>query len=157
LFGYSFNLYLTYQLRLLDFQELIFLISPVQFVQLQSFLFKEANMKEFVLLFRHPDFTGLSKASPHEMQALQEKWQDWIASIRSQNKLGDVGMRLHMEGKVLKPNGIIVDGPFAETKEMLGSFVVVKAENIDDAASLGRNCPILESGGSVEIRPILQV
>jgi hypothetical protein len=114
-------------------------------------------MKEFVLLFRHPDFAGLAKSSPHEMQVLQKKWQDWITSVKSQGKLGSVGMRLHMEGKVLKANGIIVDGPFAEIKEMLGSFIVVKAHTIDEAVLLGENCPILESGGSVEIRPVLEV
>ncbi len=111
-------------------------------------------MKDFVLLFRHPDFTGLSKSSPQEMQVLQKKWMDWSGQIREQGKLANAGMRLAHEGKVLKPNGVITDGPFAEIKEILGSFIVVKAENIDDALTLAHGCPILESGGSVEIRPL---
>lgn len=111
-------------------------------------------MKEFVLLFRHPDFAGLSKLSPQEMQALQKKWMDWSGPIKEQGKLINAGMRLSLEGKVLKPNGVVTDGPLVEVKEMLGSFVVVKGENIDEAVTLAHGCPILESGGSVEIRPL---
>jgi hypothetical protein len=111
-------------------------------------------MKEFALLFRHPNFAGLSKSSPQEMQVLQKKWMDWSSAIREQGKLANAGIRLSLEGKVLKPNGVVTDGPFAEIKEMLGSFVVVKAENIDEAVTLAHGCPILESGGSVEVRPL---
>ncbi len=113
-------------------------------------------MKEFALLFRHPNFDGLSKSSPQEMQALQKKWQNWSSSISSQGKLVNQGMRLSLEGKVLKSGGVVTDGPFAEIKEMLASFIVVKAENIDEAVTLAHGCPILEGGGSVEIRPIWQ-
>jgi hypothetical protein len=111
-------------------------------------------MKDFVLLFRHPDFAGLSKKSPQEMQALQKRWMDWSTPIREQGKLANAGMRLAHEGKVLKPNGVITDGPFAEIKEILGSFIVVKAENMEEALTIAHGCPILETGGSVEIRPL---
>lgn len=111
-------------------------------------------MKEFALLFRHPDFRGFSKLSPTEMQALQKKWMDWSTPLRNKGRLTNPGMRLAHEGKVLRQNGVITDGPFTEIKEILGSFVVVKAENIDEAVTLAHGCPILESGGSVEIRPL---
>jgi hypothetical protein len=113
-------------------------------------------MKEFILLFRHPNFEGLSKSSPQEMQALQKKWQDWATGITAQGKLSSNGMRLSFDGKVLRTGGVITDGPFTEIKEMLGSFVVVKAESMDEAVTLAHGCPILEGGGSVEIRPIWQ-
>jgi hypothetical protein len=111
-------------------------------------------MKDFVLLFRHSDFNGLSKLSPQEMQALQKKWMDWSGRIKEKDQLASAGMRLAQEGKVLRPNGVVTDGPFAEIKEILGSFIVVKAENMDEAVTLAHGCPILESGGNVEIRPL---
>jgi hypothetical protein len=110
-------------------------------------------MKEFALLFRFPD-QDFSKVSPKEMQALKQKWQDWAGGIAAQGKLSSNGLRLAMEGKVLKAGGVITDGPFVEIKEKLGSFIVVKAESLEEATTLAHGCPALDSNGSVEIRPI---
>ena len=46
------------------------------------------------------------------------------------------------------------NGPFAEAKDLVGGYLLVTAENLDDAAELARGCPILEVEGSVEVRPI---
>jgi len=59
-----------------------------------------------------------------------------------------------LEGKVLKPGGIITDGPFVEIREVLGSFIVVKADSLEEATTLAHGCPAIDQGGSVEIRPI---
>jgi hypothetical protein len=111
-------------------------------------------MKDFMLLFRQPSY-DYSKASPKEMQALAKKWQDWVGAIAAQGKLADNGPRLSLEGKVLKAGGIITDGPFVEIREMLGSFIIVKAESLEEATTLAHGCPALDAGGSVEIRPII--
>jgi hypothetical protein len=112
-------------------------------------------MKDFMLLFRQPSF-DYSNASPQEMQALAKKWKDWSSGIAAQGRLASNGSRLAMEGKVLKAGGVISDGPFVEIRERLGSFVIVKAENLDEATTLAHGCPVLEQGGSVEIRPVYQ-
>ena len=110
-------------------------------------------MKEFLLLFRQPSY-DYSNVSPEEMQALGKKWQDWAGSIAAQGKLAAQGQRLAMEGKVLKAGGVITDGPFVEIRERLGSFIVVKADSLEDATTLAHGCPALDAGGSVEIRPV---
>lgn len=121
-------------------------------------------MKEFMLLFRFPGDDpaaqkylgeGNSEVSKEEMQALSRKWKAWWQGIDEQEKLVSHGNRLAMEGKVLKPGGVVTDGPFVEIKEKLGSFIIVKAENLEEATTLAHGCPALEQGGSVEIRPIL--
>ena len=112
-------------------------------------------MKEFLLLFRQPSY-DYSKVSPKEMQALTQKWQDWVGGIAAQGKLGKTGQRLALEGKVLRAGGVVTDGPFVEIREMLGSFMVVKAESIEEATTLAHGCPALDAGGSVEIRPVYQ-
>jgi hypothetical protein len=116
---------------------------------------KTTTMKEFMLLFRLPA-NDSSNASPKEMQALTQKWQDWVGGLVAQDKFVSSGKRLAMEGKVLKPGGVVTDGPFGEIREWLGSFCVVKAENLDDATTLAHGCPALDMGGSVEIRPIFE-
>lgn len=48
----------------------------------------------------------------------------------------------------------VVDGPFADTKEMLGGYVIVDVENLDGALEWASRAPCV-SAGSVEIRPVL--
>ena len=110
-------------------------------------------MKEFMLLFRQPSY-DYSKASKEEMQAIGKKWHDWAGSIAAQGKLVSQGQRLALEGKVLKAGGVVTDGPFVEIREMLGSFLVVKADSLEDATTLAHGCPAMDAGGSVEIRPV---
>lgn len=112
-------------------------------------------MKDFMLLFRQPSY-DYSNASPKEMQAPAKKWKDWAGGISAQGKLASRGPRLALEGKVLKAGGVITDGPFVEIREMLGSFIVVKAENLEEATTLAHGCPALDANGSVEIRPIFE-
>lgn len=112
-------------------------------------------MKEFMLLFRRPgsDYTSIS---PAEMEALTKKWNEWISGVIGQGKLVGDPVRLTLEGKVLKPGGVITDGPFVETRELLGGIIIVKAESLEEATTLAHGCPAVERGGSVEIRPIFQ-
>ena len=110
-------------------------------------------MQEFMLLFRQPSY-DYSDISPKEMQAIAQKWQDWVGGIAAQGKLVATGIRLASEGKVLRKGGIITDGPFVEIRERLGSFATVKAESIDEAITLAHGCPALDADGSVEVRPL---
>lgn len=110
-------------------------------------------MKDFALLFRQPSY-DYSQATAEEMQALDKKWKDWIGGIAAQGKLSGNGTRLATEGKVLKAGGVITDGPFVEIRERLGSFIVVRADSLDEATTLAHGCPAIDAGGSVEIRPI---
>ncbi|HEY4788896.1 MAG TPA: YciI family protein [Bacteroidales bacterium] len=110
-------------------------------------------MKEFMFIFRQPSYDH-SKVSPTEMQAITKKWTDWRESITSRGHLVNHGSRLSLEGKVLKAGGVVTDGPFVEIREMLGGFMVVKAESLEDATTLAHGCPALDVNGSVEIRPL---
>ncbi len=113
-------------------------------------------MKDFLLLFRQPSY-DYSNTSPKELEALTRKWQDWVGGIAAQGKLASLpGARLATEGKVLKAGGVVTDGPFVEIRERLGSFIVVKADNLDEATTLAHGCPALDANGSVEIRAIMQ-
>ena len=110
-------------------------------------------MKDFVLLFRQPNYNEYNTASPEEMKAIGKKWHEWFSNIVAQDRLSNNGIRLAMEGKVLRKNNMVTDGPFAEIKEILGSFIVVKAESLDEAVAFAKDCPAIDAGGSVEIRP----
>jgi hypothetical protein len=110
-------------------------------------------MKEFALLFRAPSLDQ-NNALPEEIKAMEKKWQDWAGGIAAQGKVAIRGQRLSQEGKVLKAGGVITDGPFVEIRERLGGFMIIRANDIDEATTLAHGCPVLEYGGNVEIRPI---
>jgi hypothetical protein len=110
-------------------------------------------MQEFLLLFRQPDY-DYSNATPEKMKELGAKWHQWVNGIAAQDKFVSNGIRLSLEGKVLKAGGLVTDGPYVEIKEKLGSYIIVRADNIDDAVTLAHGCPALDEDGSVEIRPV---
>lgn len=105
---------------------------------------------EFVFLFRQP----ASNQSPEKQEEIQKKWNDWIGGIAAQGKLAGNGLHLTPVGSVLKPGGVVTDGPFVEIREILGGFIVVKADTMDDAITLAHGCPAIDEGGSVEIRTV---
>ena len=106
-----------------------------------------------------PELLALMKASsflrsPEEIQRKVEKYQAWINKIHSSGrhvsseKLGEEG------GKLLslqKGRLAVVDGPYSETKEVVGGYYVFRAANYEEAIELTRDCPFLEDG-RIEIR-----
>ncbi|GAB3500014.1 hypothetical protein GCM10027341_24480 [Spirosoma knui] len=110
-------------------------------------------MSEFMLLFRQPSY-DTSQLSPSEFQALAKRWQTWVGGLVDQG-LVSTGARLATEGKVVRADGLVTDGPFVEVKERLGSYMIVKAESLAAAAALAHGCPALDAQGSVEIRRML--
>ena len=113
-------------------------------------------MKEFVLLFRRPDLQEID-VTPDKIKAYRQKWNDWVNGFSAEVNLSSIGFGLSEEGKVLKPGGLITDGPFVEIKEKLGGLAIVKTESLDEAVTIAHGCPVLEIGGSVEIREAFMV
>jgi hypothetical protein len=112
-------------------------------------------MKEFLLIFRRDASTEQAKLSPEQLQAMMKPWQDWMGSIAAQNKLVDQGNRLEHDGKVVKPNNVVTNGPYVEIKEAIGGYTIIKANSLEEATEISRGCPILQVGGNVEVRAII--
>ncbi|MBX9784211.1 MAG: YciI family protein [Chitinophagaceae bacterium] len=112
-------------------------------------------MKEFMMIFRMAPMPNFQPA-PEQMQESIKQWQDWIGGIAAQGKFGSTN-QLGFTGKTLKADGAVTDGPYAEVKEIVGGYIIVKANDIDDALALAKGCPILYMGGHVEVRDIMQI
>jgi len=52
-------------------------------------------------------------------------------------------------------NRLITDGPYAETKEVLGGYYIIECDDLDKALEAAARCPAVAFGGSVEVRPIV--
>ncbi len=92
--------------------------------------------------------------SPEQMQEMVKTWQDWIGGIAAQGKFVATNA-LGGQGKTIQKGKPVTDGPYAEVKEIVGGYIIVKADNFDDAVELSRGCPTLAIGGSVEIRDVM--
>ena len=80
---------------------------------------------------------------------------DWIGSISAQNKfVSGTGLPFD-DAKVVHASRMVTDGPFGEIKETIGGFIVVRAENIDQAAEFAKAAPVLQGeGNTMEVRRI---
>ncbi len=112
-------------------------------------------MKEFLLIFRRDFVTQGMQPSPEQMQGMMKYWQDWMGGIAAQNKMVSPGNRLGSAGKVVTRDNVVADGPYAEIKESIGGYIIVRAASLDEAAELAKDCPVLQIGGNVEVRPIV--
>ena len=110
-------------------------------------------MKEFLLIFR-TDYNTMQQRTPEQMQATTQKWMDWVKDITTQDKLVNRGNRLQNSGRIVKQNNVVTNGPYTDIKESIGGYSIIKAESYDDAAEIAKNCPVLLSGGNVEVREI---
>ena len=111
-------------------------------------------MEEFVLLFRLDILTKEKQPSPELLQEYMKQYQDWIGGIAAQNKFVG-GKGLSTEGRVLKYNNVITDGPFAEIKESIAGYTIIWASDFEDAVKMASGCPILKGeGNSVEVRRV---
>ena len=108
-------------------------------------------MTEFTYLFRGRQTSG----SPEQRQKHMEKWVAWMKELNGKGIIKNPGHPLDFTGKVVNGDQKIVkDGPYVEAKDVVGGFIVVEAKDIDHAVEISKGCPILDVGGSVEVRPV---
>lgn len=114
-------------------------------------------MDEYLLLMRLDILTKEAQPSPEQLQEYMKTYHNWVNTIIAQNKfIGGKG--LSTEGKVLEFNNVVTDGPYAETKESLAGYIMIKAESFDEAVKTAAGCPILfGKGNTVEVRKVVSV
>lgn len=111
-------------------------------------------MKEYMLIYRN-DFSNMAQVSAEQMAALMQRWMGWMGQVRDKGQLVSQGNRLVPgAGKVVKANNVVTNGPYAEIKESIGGYSIVKAESFEAAAEIAKGCPILGIGGNVEVREV---
>lgn len=115
-------------------------------------------MAEYLLIFRGGDAARTEEQkSPEKWQAHMQKWMQWMTKITEDGKF--VGAQpLKNAGKVVTgTNKVVTDGPFVEGKEIVGGYLICKAESFDEAVEMAQGCPVLEYDGLVEVRELGQM
>lgn len=112
---------------------------------------KDRPLSEFLVLSRgHWD----AEKSPEQIQQAIDAFYVWHEGLVREGKARP-GQRLAAEGKFVSRWGV-TDGPFAETKEVIGGYWFFFARNLDEAVALAAQNPCLACGLSYEVRPTEQ-
>jgi hypothetical protein len=111
-------------------------------------------MSEFTFLYRG----RRTFDSPEQGQKHLQQWRAWFKDLTDQGHIKLLGHPLEASGKVVSgTQRIVTDGPYPESKDVVGGYTIIEAQNLAQAAELAKGCPILEVGGSVEVRPVQQL
>jgi hypothetical protein len=116
-------------------------------------------MAEFIFLYRRSaEMSQQSMGTPEQAQLSMQRWLAWMRDLDARGHIKDAGQPLDNTGKVMRgPSETITDGPYAESKDLVGGFTIVEAKDLAEAATLAKGCPILAGGGMVEVRPVLKM
>ena len=109
-------------------------------------------MPHFMLLLLD-DPAGFHLLSPEEMQKALEKYTAWTKKsfTRDAHRLTeDPGRVMRSKGGQIRTT----DGPYSETKEILGGYYTIEAADYDEAVRLAMEHPTLEHGGTIEVRQV---
>jgi hypothetical protein len=113
-------------------------------------------MTRFLFIFRS-DRDANGRMTPEEMQKNHQNWDRWLKEGLKKGWLVDVGDGLKPEGRIVNREKVVTDGPFVESKEIVGGFTIIQAETIEAAAEIAKGCPMFLKGGTggrVEVRPL---
>ena len=113
-------------------------------------------MKQFLLLL-HEDIQKMSELSPKEMQEIANAHMNWA------NKLAEAGHLisgdgLHEKGVLItRKDSVVKDGAYLESKEIIGGYYLLQADDLQTVVELAKECPTHLFGGTTEIRPIMEM
>jgi len=86
------------------------------------------------------------------MQEMYAKFQTWMSTF--QENIVDMGGKLEGDGKIVSSEGV-TDGPFVESKEVIGGYMIIAADSMEEALEVARQSPgVAMPGSSIEIREI---
>ena len=113
-------------------------------------------MPKYMLILRADVTVDYSKLTPDDFGKILGEYEAWGKKLATQGRL-DLGRKLTDEGgKVLSSKGgkiSVKDGPYVETKEVVGGVYLIKADNYDHAVKLCEGHPNFRFG-TIEVREI---
>jgi hypothetical protein len=106
----------------------------------------------YLLLFRGTnwDHTALST---EEMREVMERVTAWFDGLSREGKVA-AGQPLLDGARVIsgRDGRVVTDGPFPETKEAIGGYLLLTVKSMEEAEAVARSNPLLDYGVSVELR-----
>jgi hypothetical protein len=111
-------------------------------------------MKEYLFFFRGGlDFT---KAAPELLQRVLTNWKNWTEELLKKGIYSGGDRVTRNEAAVVKGNvRQIIAGPYSANNEMIGGYIKIKADSLEQAIEISKSCPIFDFDGNIEIREVV--
>jgi len=111
------------------------------------------NNNGYMLIFRGTDW--YKDLTPEQTQQVADRWMAWFNRLKDEGK-AIAGNPLEREGRIVsgKNGRVVSDGPFAESKETIGGYFLLRVKTLDEAVAVAQQCPGLPYGIRVEVRPV---
>ena len=113
-------------------------------------------MPKYMLLL-HDNPNAFANVSPEAMQKVVEKYIAWGKKLREAGVMRAGDKLTDEPGRVMRRKDgqvYVTDGPYSESKELLGGYYMIEADTYDKAVELARDCPQLDYGGTIEVRQV---
>ena len=113
-------------------------------------------MAKYMLLL-HDNVAAFSNVSPEEMQKVIEKYIAWGDKLKKKGVVQGGHKLTDEPGRVMRRKDgqvRVTDGPYSESKEILGGYYMIEAPSYEQAIEYARDCPQLDYGGTIEVRQI---
>jgi hypothetical protein len=115
----------------------------------------QTTTSEYMLLFRGTHWD--KSLSPEQLQKVMGQWSAWFERLLQEGKIKSAHPLMD-EGKIVtwKKGQTVADGPFAESKEAIGGYFLLEIGDLDEALRIAKECPALQYGMTVEVRPVAE-
>lgn len=115
----------------------------------------ETGSSSYLLIFRESSPERYEAMSPEQRREALEEWNAWGDGL-AERGIMQHGHPLEPQGRLVSGTGgqHVVDGPFAEAKEVVGGYFLIHVAGLEEATAIAQRCPLLPYGMTVEIRPI---
>lgn len=113
-------------------------------------------MHDYLLLL-HESPEDFAHYSPEEMQQIIMEYRDWYTKLAAADRVRGSNKLMDEPGKILRMDQgklLVTDGPYSETKELIGGYFVISAASYEEAVEISRECPHLKYGGRIEVRQV---
>lgn len=113
-----------------------------------------SEKSQYLLLFRGTNWH--QELSVNEIQKIMGRTNAWFDKLAAEGIM-KAGQPLEREGKTVSyKNGSVADGPFTESKESIGGYILILAADMDEAMAIARQNPMIPCGLTVEVRPVAE-
>jgi hypothetical protein len=113
-------------------------------------------MRYMLLIFPGDSMDRYTALSEEEQNAITG---EYMALAQEQGAVGGAQLQPHETATTVRVDDgrtLTTDGPFAETKDVLGGFYLFEADDIDRAIEIASRVPAARLGGAVEVRPVVE-
>jgi hypothetical protein len=109
---------------------------------------------QYLLMFSGSEW--YNQLSSAEIQKLLDQGKAWFEGLAAAGKIKGSGQALARDGATIcgKTGRVISDGPFAESKEAIGGYMILEAANLEEAIAIAKENPAVRGGTTIEIRPL---